>query len=128
MTPWATSFLAFVGATAFYTGLVSISFLHFAGGGWLDEHQFDLTPLLVFALFFYSASFSLADVPKMFGVSLNTLMTLSIVFAVPNISYPIGSQYWENIQGAFGKLSIEGMIVVSGLYLCLLFLKVRKRL
>ena len=83
-----------------FAPVVSLNF--FAGGGWLDVHEYLFIPSIIGSLAFFSYSFLTLQSHIALRVLLNVSMVLSEILGIPNITWPLGSQWWDSISLGFG--------------------------
>ena len=103
ITSQSVNVLAYAFGLVLFLPVVSLNF--FAGGGWLDVNEYLFVPPIVgsFALFSYSFFTLRANI--VLKIVLNLSMGMSEILGIPNIVYPIGSQWWESISLGFGLVS-----------------------
>lgn len=103
ITSQSVNILAYAFGLVLFLPVVSLNF--FAGGGWLDVNEYLFVPPIVgsFALFSYSFFTLRANI--VLKIVLNLSMGMAEILGIPNIVYPIGSQWWESISLGFGLLS-----------------------
>lgn len=107
-----------------YLPIVSLSYLEFAGGGWLDVYEIYFTPLIAFSIIFFFYSFALFNpLPKFHTVMLNSTFTVGMILAIPNISYYVGTTGYLALVAAWGNLSITMMIFNALHYFSRIFIR-----
>jgi hypothetical protein len=78
--------------------------------GWLAYDIMFYKPLLMLAavpaLFFLFLSFSYLRISRFESVNLYFLTTWSIILAIPDMIWPLGSVYYETLKYYFGVLSL----------------------
>lgn len=87
----------------FYLGTLSLN--SWAGGQWLDINEVYLAPLIPAAMFFWFTSVSILNSrPLHYGI-VSMLLALAMMFSIPNVSYPIGSSWYETLEIALSRVS-----------------------
>jgi hypothetical protein len=96
--------LCYAFGIALFAPIVSLNF--FAGGGWLDVHEYLFVPLIIGSLSFFSYSFLTLDSHPLLKVSLNVTISIAMMLGIPNLVWPLGSTWWDSISLAFGLMSV----------------------
>ena len=114
MTPRQKSLALYTAGFAMYLPVASLNL--WAGGQWLTINEVYFAPLVLGSMFCSFASFGfLKPKPLLLGL-LATGIAFAFVFAIPNVTYPIGSDFYEAEEFIMAKLSASIYFVDGLLY------------
>lgn len=104
------SVLSYFMGAAFY---LPVDYLNsFAGGQWLTINEIYFAPFIALSMFFVFASVAFLNPRPLYYGLLSTIFCLAMIFTIPNVSYPIGSAYYESVEANLSRLS--GTIYAMG--------------
>lgn len=84
---------------------MTLSLNAWAGGQWLDINEVYFAPFIPLAMFFLFSSIAILNPRPLFYGIATTLLGLAIMVSIPNVSYPIGSSYYEMLEIALSRAS-----------------------
>jgi hypothetical protein len=93
-----------------------------AGGQWLDINEIYFAPFVALSMFFIFASVAILNPrPLHYGI-ISTAFFFAMIAAIPNVAYPIGSSYYENLEVSLSRVSGALYAIACMLY-CYVVLK-----
>lgn len=104
--------------------ILSLDF--FAGGGWLDKTEVFFIPFIAASVILFSISFFSLSANILMKTFLNMTMVGAVFLGIPNITWPIGSEWYESIELGFGLLSGMLMLFNAALFFCYKALKINQ--
>lgn len=92
--------------------LPTLSLNSWAGGQWLSINEIYFAPFIAGSMFFFFYAVSFLRSKPIFCALLSTVLALAFMFAIPNVTYPVGATFYQMEEGAFARLS--GVIYAFG--------------
>jgi len=97
------SILSYFIGGAFYLPVLSLN--SWAGGQWLDINEVYFAPFVGLSMFFIFASIAFLNPRPLYYGVVSTAFVLMFMAAIPNVTYPIGSNFYETEEIALSRVS-----------------------